>query len=73
MKKYIIFSVLLIGIISLFVYTQTDATTTFSLFGVSITLLDAVWMAIFLSLFFSALIAAWMVKGGCSARGCQTG
>jgi len=52
MKKYIIFSVLLIGIISLFVYTQTDATTTFSLFGVSITLLDAVWMAIFLSLFF---------------------
>ena len=52
MKKYIIFSVLLIGTISLFVYTQTNATTTFSLFGIRITLLDAVWMAIFLILFF---------------------
>jgi len=50
MKKYIIFSVLLIGTISLFVYTQTNATTTFSLFGIRITLLDAVWMAIFLIL-----------------------
>jgi hypothetical protein len=52
MKKYVIFSVLFIGLLSLFVYMQSDTTTTFNLFGVNITLLNAVWVGIFLSLFF---------------------
>ena len=52
MKKYSIFSLIFIGLIALFVYMQNNATTTFTLFGVNITLQNAIWMAVFLGLFY---------------------
>jgi len=52
MKKYSIFSILLIALISIVIYLQDNTTTTLSIFGINITLLDAVWVALFLSLFF---------------------
>jgi len=52
MKKYTLFSIILIAVITLFVYIEENSTTTFSLLGLSITLPNAVWIAIFLSLFF---------------------
>ena len=52
MKKYSIFSIILIALISIVIYLQDNTTTTLSIFGINITLLDAVWVALFLSLFF---------------------
>ena len=52
MKKYSIISVILIGIIGLFTYINTNSTTTFNLFGVNVTLLNAVWTMLFLSIFY---------------------
>jgi len=52
MKKYIIFGLIFIGIITLFIYIQNNAYTTFSLFGINISLPNAVWVALFLLLFF---------------------
>jgi len=52
MKKYTIISILLISIIGLFTYINTNSTTTFNLFGIHITLLNALWTVAFLSLFY---------------------
>jgi len=52
MKKYTILSLILIGLAGLFTYINTNATTTFSLFGVNITLYNALWTMLFLSIFY---------------------
>ncbi len=52
MKKYTLFSVILIALITLLVYMEENTVTTFSLAGINITLPNAVWTAIFLSIFF---------------------
>jgi len=52
MKKYSIFSTILIVLITALIYTQNNTVTTLSIFGINITLLDAIWMALFLVLFF---------------------
>ncbi len=51
MKKYIISSIILIAILSLLVYIQNNAFTTLSLAGINMTLPNAVWTALFLSIF----------------------
>jgi hypothetical protein len=56
MKKYSIFSLIFIAIITLFVYIQDNSYTTFNIFGVNITLPNAVWIAIFLGLFYLSSI-----------------
>ena len=52
MKKYTLFSIILIALITLLVYIEENTSTTFYLFGIDITLPNAVWTAIFLGLFF---------------------
>jgi len=52
MRKYTIFSIVLIGLITLLVYMQENSVTTFNLFGINITLPNAVWVAVFLGIFF---------------------
>ena len=52
MKKYSIFSIILIASISITIYIQDNTTTTLSIFGTNITLLNAVWVALILILFF---------------------
>ncbi len=52
MKKYLIFSIIFIGLVTLLVYTQDNSFTTFSLFGIHLTLPNAIWIAIFLGIFF---------------------
>ncbi len=52
MKKYSILSFILIGLAGLFTYINTNATTTFSLFGVNITLYNALWTVLFLFVFY---------------------
>jgi len=51
MKKYIISSIILIALISLFMYIQNNAFTTLSFFSYNFTLPNALWVAIFLSIF----------------------
>jgi len=51
MKKYTISSIILIALISLFVYIQNNAYTTLSFFGINLTLPNAAWVAFFLTLF----------------------
>ena len=52
MKKYTLFSIVLIALITLLVYIQENSQTTFNMFGINITLPNAVWVALFLGLFF---------------------
>ncbi|GAB6075033.1 hypothetical protein [Nautilia lithotrophica] len=52
MKKYTLFSIILIALITLLVYMEENSVTTFSLLGINITLPNAVWTAIFLGIFF---------------------
>jgi len=52
MKKYTLFSIILIAIITLLVYIEENSVTTFNLLGFNITLPNAVWTAIFLTIFF---------------------
>ncbi|ACM92856.1 hypothetical protein NAMH_0048 [Nautilia profundicola AmH] len=52
MKKYTLFSIILIALMTLLVYMEENSVTTFSLLGVNITLPNAVWTAIFLGIFF---------------------
>ncbi|AZV45763.1 hypothetical protein C3L23_00250 [Nautilia sp. PV-1] len=52
MKKYTLFSIILIALITLFVYIEENSATTFSMLGLNITLPNAVWTAIFLGIFF---------------------
>jgi hypothetical protein len=52
MKKYSIFSIIFIALITLFIYMENNSTTTFSIFGINLSLPNAVWIAIFLGLFY---------------------
>jgi len=52
MKKYTVFSIILIALITLLVYIENNTFTTFNLFGIPLTLPNAVWTAIFLGIFF---------------------
>ncbi|GAX86729.1 conserved hypothetical protein [Lebetimonas natsushimae] len=52
MKKYSIFSIIFIALIALFVYMEDNSTTTFSIFGINLSIPNAVWVAIFLGLFY---------------------
>jgi len=52
MKKYTLLSIILIAVITLLVYMEENSVTTFSLLGINITLPNAVWTAIFLTIFF---------------------
>jgi hypothetical protein len=48
MKKYSIISIIFIATIGLITYINSDSSTTFDIFGVNITLYNAVWSMIFL-------------------------
>ena len=52
MKKYFIFGLILIGLITLFVYIENNSFTSFAVMGVDVSLPNAVWVGIFLSFFF---------------------
>ena len=52
MKKYIIFSIILISILTLFIYMENNSFTTIKLYGINLSLPNAVWLAIFLAIFF---------------------
>jgi len=52
MKKYSIFSLIFIALAVLFVYIQNNSYTTFEILGVDITLPNAIWIALFLGLFY---------------------
>jgi len=52
MKKYIIFSIIIIAFLSLFIYIQDNSFTTLNIFGTDISFPNALWTAIFLSVFF---------------------
>jgi hypothetical protein len=52
MKKYSIFSIIFIALIALFVYMEDNSITTFNIFGINLSLPNAVWIAIFLGLFY---------------------
>ncbi len=56
MKKYAIFSIILIGIITLFVYMEDNSITSFNLAGIHLSLPNAVWTALFLTIFFISSI-----------------
>ena len=52
MKKYVIFSIILIALITLFIYMENNSFTTLGVAGINISLPNAVWTALFLSIFF---------------------
>jgi len=52
MKKYIIFGLIFISLITLFVYIENNSFTSFSVFGINVSLPNAIWVAMFLGLFF---------------------
>jgi len=52
MKKYTIISFIFIALAGLLTYINTDASTTFNMFGVNITLYNALWSMLFLSIFY---------------------
>ncbi|WP_024789523.1 hypothetical protein [Lebetimonas sp. JH292] len=52
MKKYSVFSLIFIALMTLFVYIQDNSSTTFSIFGINISLPNAVWIALFLGIFY---------------------
>jgi len=52
MKKYTIFSIILIALLTLFVYMENNSFTAFEVGGINLSLPNAVWLAIFLTLFF---------------------
>ncbi len=61
MKKYFIFSLIFIALVSLLVYTQNNSFSTFSIMGINITLPNAVWIAVFLGIFFILSIAFMLI------------
>ena len=52
MKKYSIISILFIAIIGLFIYLNSNASTTYNIFGIQVTLYDALWSVLFLTIFY---------------------
>jgi len=62
MKKYSIISIIIIGLAGLFTYINTNATTTFNLLGVNITLLNAVWTMLFLAIFYLVSIIYFSIE-----------
>ncbi|GAB6045735.1 hypothetical protein JCM11957_13330 [Caminibacter profundus] len=52
MKRFFIFGLIFITIVTLFVYIQDNSFTNFNIFGVNISLPNAIWTALFLGLFF---------------------
>jgi hypothetical protein len=51
MRRYFIFSVFLIGAIGLFVFIEDNSVTTFNILGVELSLPNALWVVIFLSVY----------------------
>jgi len=62
MKKYSIISILFIAIISFITYINTNTDSTFNIFGVPITLHNALWMAIFLFIFYLISITYFSIE-----------
>jgi len=62
MKKYTIISVLLIALAGLFTYINTNSTTTFDMLGIQITLLNAVWTMLFLTIFYLISIIYFSIE-----------
>jgi len=62
MKKYSIISIVIIAIAGLFTYINTNETTTFSLLGINITLLNAVWTMLFLAIFYLISIIYFSIE-----------
>jgi hypothetical protein len=60
MKQYSIFSLIFIALITLFVYVEDNSFTSFSIFGINLSLPNAVWTAIFLGLFYILSIIFFM-------------
>ena len=52
MKKYTIFSIILISILTLFIYMENNSFTTINLYGINLSFPNAIWLAIFLTIFF---------------------
>jgi hypothetical protein len=52
MKKYTLISFLFIALAGLLTYINTDSSTTFNIFGINLTLYNAVWTMLFLSVFY---------------------
>ena len=52
MKRYTLFSIILIALITLFVYIEQNSIATINFLGLNFTLPIAIWVAIFLTIFF---------------------
>jgi hypothetical protein len=52
MKKYTIISFIFIALVGLLIYVNSDSSTTFDMFGIHITLYNAVWFMVFLFIFY---------------------
>jgi len=61
MKKYVIFSIIVIALLSLFIYIQDNSYTTLNIAGVNLSLPNALWVALFLSVFFLFTIIFFLI------------
>ena len=61
MKKYVIFSIIVIALLSLFIYIQDNSYTTLNIAGTNISLPNALWVALFLSVFFIFTIIFFLI------------
>jgi len=61
MKKYVIFSIIVIAFLSLFIYIQDNSYTTLNIAGVNLSLPNALWVALFLSVFFLFTIIFFLI------------
>jgi len=61
MKKYVIFSIIVITLLSLFIYIQDNSYTTLNIAGVNLSLPNALWVALFLSVFFLFTIIFFLI------------
>jgi hypothetical protein len=52
MKKYSLISIIYISVVTLLIFINSNAVTTYSIFGVNVTLPDSLWFALFLTIFY---------------------
>jgi len=52
MKKYSLISIIYISVVTLLIFINSNGVTTYSIFGVNVTLPDSLWFALFLTIFY---------------------
>jgi len=62
MKKYTIISFIIIGFIGLFTYINTNESSTFNVLGIDITMPNAIWVMVFLFIFYLISIIYFTIE-----------